>query len=314
MALVPWRHPAHRRNRTRDEPRQRGPHRRPGLTSCRSSRTAEPCRQPPGLPAAPLLPRDHQPCVRTHGSCSRERALHPPNLARPAGADAHRPRGRCLRRCSNNGVGSSCPRRDRPHAPRPQLCVLHAVVPDSHRATRAAAEGTDRSRTPTQGGADATRRRGPRQRSSDHRCQTAAGIAGGQPSTVARSPTVSWRAAVTPTQAESAVAQVGDVAGYQVRERHFEHLRQREQRPEGGVRRHSGSRLALLVLLVRIASEAGAVCDFLLAQSRAITSLAERRREALNVGSPGGVDELVSPDHSSSVARSTDRSGLVRMA
>lgn len=119
---------------------------------------------------------------------------------------------------------------------------------------------------------------------------------------------------MTPTQAESAVAQVGDIAGYQLRERYFEHLRQREQRPKGGVRRHSGSRLALLVLLVRVASEAGAVCDLLLAQPGAITGLAERRREALNVRSPSGVDELVSPDHSSSVARSTDRSGLVRMA
>lgn len=97
-------------------------------------------------------------------------------------------------------------------------------------------------------------------------------------------------------------------------ERQSKHLGQREQRPQGRVRRTSRPRLALLVLLIRVARQTSAVSHLLLAKAGVFSSAAKRRRQALSVHSPLFVSSVVMVGHLFSVASPTCRYGLIRMA
>ena len=109
-------------------------------------------------------------------------------------------------------------------------------------------------------------------------------------------------------------SKVRDVGRDQGCEREIQYLCQREQSPQGRIRRASGAGLALLVLLIGVSGQACPVGDILLTKAGTLTGGSERRREALRVRAPLRFDLFVPSGHLISVERVSRSYGLIRMA
>lgn len=130
-----------------------------------------------------------------------------------------------------------------------------------------------------------------------------------------RSPnSVSRFSASSRESSRSAEPKVRRVRRKNLSELNAERLRHGQQRANRRVRRRPRLRLALLVLLVRVARQAGAVCDVLLAEPALVAESLKVRGELAGIGTPGRILGSGPLCHRSSVPASRRRYGLTGMA